>query len=414
MQYKYGLIGEKLGHSFSPMIHAEFGNSEYTLIPLKPEQVKEFIYNTSFQGVNVTIPYKQTVMEYCDYISEEARVIGCVNTLVREQDGTISGYNTDVYGMEQLIHHAQICVEGKKVLILGGGGTSLTARYVAAKMKAREVVFVSRQGPVYYHQLNAHTDTQVIIDTTSVGMYPNNDGVAIDLNMFPICEGVVDVVYNPHASDLILEAKKRGIPCAGGLYMLIAQAWKAAELFAGQQIRKEQARKVYDTVAIHMRNIVLIGMPGSGKSVIGHELAVRLNKTFVDTDKLVEQKAGKSIPEIFRENGELYFRELEKETIAEVAKCSGQIIATGGGAILKEESVRRLKQNGTLYFIERDIHDLDTKGRPLSVSQRTLSKLYEERLPIYTQVADKRMENNTSIDEVVGKIGEDFYKHVGD
>lgn len=414
MQYKYGLIGEKLGHSFSPMIHSQFGNSEYALIPLAPDKVKEFICNTSFKGMNVTIPYKQKVMEYCDYISEEAREIGCVNTLVKEDDGTIRGYNTDVYGMEQLIRRAKISIESKKVLVLGGGGTSLTARYTADKMGAKEVIFVSRRGPIHYEQLSQHSDVQIIIDTTSVGMYPNNDGMAIDLDMFPLCEGVVDVVYNPFSTDLILEAKKRGIPCAGGLYMLVAQAWKAAELFLKEQIAEEEAMRAYHVIGQHMRNVVLVGMPGSGKSVIGQKLSVKLNKTFVDTDKLIEQKVGKTIPDIFREDGEAVFRQFEQEAVAEAAKGSGQIIATGGGAILKEESVQRLRQNGEIYFIDRDMSALATKGRPLLTSQESLRKLYEERLPLYQQVADKIVENNARIEDVVQEIGERFHENFSD
>ena len=408
MQYKYGLIGEKLGHSFSPMIHAQLGNSQYALIPLAPEEVGAFICDTPFLGINVTIPYKQTVMEYCDCLSDEVKEIGCVNTIVKKSDGTICGYNTDAYGMEQLIRKAGILVRGKRVLILGGGGTSLTARYVAKKMGAKEVNVVSRKGPIYYEQLSEYADTQVIIDTTSVGMNPNNDGAVIDLDMFLTCEGVVDVVYNPLSSDLILSAKKRGIPCIGGLYMLVAQAWRAAELFAGREIAETKVEQAYQMVLQHIKNVVLIGMPGSGKSVIGRQLARKLNKTFVDTDNLIEQEAGKTIPEIFKESGESVFRKLEEDIVAQVAKCSGQVIATGGGAILKEESVRRLQQNAVVYFVMRDIEELATNGRPLSTNQEALFKLYEERLPIYTSVADKKIDNNTSVEDTVRKIEEDF------
>ena len=414
MQYKYGLIGEKLGHSFSPMIHSQFGNTQYALISLAPDEVKAFVRDTPFVGVNVTIPYKQTVMEYCDYLSEEAKAIGCVNTLVRDEEGNISGYNTDAYGMEQLIRKAKVSIEAKKVLVLGGGGTSLTARYVANKMGAKEVLFVSRRGPLSYEQLSEHTDVQVIIDTTSVGMYPDNDKMAIDLELFPACEGVIDVVYNPLTSDLIQAAKKRGIPCSGGLYMLVAQAWKAAELFSGEKIAEEKVMQTYHKIGQHIQNVVLIGMPGSGKSVIGKALSVKLNKTFVDTDWLIEQKAGKSIPEIFQRDGEKAFRKLEQEVIAEVAKRPGQIIATGGGAILREENVRRLQQNGRIYFIDREVSLLATTGRPLSASQKDVERLYEERLPIYQRVANKIVENHASMEQVVNEIGEDFHENFSD
>ena len=414
MQVTYGLIGEKLGHSFSPMIHEEFGNDKYTLIPMASDKLKSFICDESFKGVNITIPYKETVMEYCDNISEEAKEIGCVNVLIKNAEGVISGYNTDTYGMMQLLKYAKISVKGKKVLILGGGGTSLTAKYVTKKLKAKEVVVVSRKGPVNYDNLSEHTDTQVIIDTTSVGMYPNNDGTTINLADFPLCEGVIDVVYNPLKSDLILAAEKIGICCAGGLYMLVAQAHKAAELFMDKKISGQEVEMVYHRLERHIKNIVLVGMPGCGKSTIGQKLSSRLNKTFVDTDKLIEQRARKTIAEIFREDTEIEFRKLESEIIAEVAKCSGQIISTGGGVILNDDNVRRLQQNAMVYFIDRDINELATKGRPLSEDQEALQKLYETRLPRYKEAADKIMKNDTSIEAVVRRIGEVFNEDISD
>jgi|GEM_PF-10734 len=355
MKYELGLIGEKLEHSFSPAIFREFGYPEYELVPLHRDEVVDFVKNTPFRGLNVTFPYKETVVRCCDRLSEEAKEIGCVNALVKETDGTISGYNTDVYGIIGALNYAGIELAGKKVLILGGGGTRLTARYAAEKMGAGEVLFVSRKGPLYYEQLSDHRDVQVIIDTTSVGTYPDNDGQLISLSDFPCCEGVFDVVYNPLRTNLLLEARDRKIPCISGLFMLVEQARKAAELFTGEEITKTQAKQVYKLLKQNYINIVMVGMPGSGRNMIGHILEEVSGRKWLDIDTLIEARAGMSIPEIFIDGGEEKFRELESEVIREASKQNGVLISTGSGAVRRKENIHWLRQNGRLYYIDQDM-----------------------------------------------------------
>lgn len=355
MSYLYGLIGEKLGHSFSPIIFREFGYPDYQLVPLPADKVIDFIKNTPFRGMNVTIPYKETVMACCDRLSEDAQEIGCVNALVKEADGSISGYNTDVYGIIGVIRNAGIQIFGKKILVLGGGGTSLTARYAAKKMGASEVLFVSRKGPLTYDGLSEHRDVQVIIDTTSVGMYPDNEGELISLDDFPQCEGVIDVVYNPLRTNLILAAKKRNIPCGDGLFMLVEQARIAAEFFTGETITEMQGKQVYKFLKQKLINIVMVGIPGSGKNMIGKILEDVSGREWVDIDTQIEAKSGKSIQEIFIEGGEERYRELERHVIKETAKQTGLLISTGSGAVRSEENLHWLRQNGRIYYIDRDL-----------------------------------------------------------
>ena len=388
----YGLIGEHLGHSFSAEIHARLGEEPYELKELAPEEVPVFLRQGDFKGINVTIPYKQTVMPFLDEISETARAIGAVNTIVR-RDGKLYGGNTDAAGLEMLLLRTGADFKGKKVLVLGTGGTSKTAVYVARKLGAAQVIRVSRtarEGAVTYAQAAAeHADAQVLINTTPCGMYPHPDECAVDPDLFPKLEAVADAVYNPLRTNLVLEARKRGIPAEGGLFMLAAQAVRAAEAFRGITYPAGTAEKIYKELLREKENMVLVGMPGSGKSTVSAALQETTGRPAVDTDALIEAKAGKTIPEIFREDGEKAFRDLESEVIAEISAKGGQIIATGGGAVLRPGNVNALKRNGRLILLERSADTLvPTADRPLADTREKMDRLWREREPVYRACAD--------------------------
>ena len=388
----YGLIGEHLGHSFSAEIHARLGEEPYELKELPPDEVEAFLREESFQGINVTIPYKQTVIPFLDGISETAKAIGAVNTIVR-RDGRLFGDNTDAAGMTLLLARIGAELKGKKVLILGTGGTSRTAKYVAESLGAAEVIRVSRtareNAVTYEEAAERHRDARILINTTPCGMYPRGGECPVNLDEYPELEAAADAVYNPLRTNLVLEARKRGIPAEGGLFMLTAQAVRAAELFRDRMYPAETADNIYRELLREKENMVLIGMPGSGKSTVSAALQAATGRPAADTDKLIEQKAGKTIPEIFRENGEIVFRDLESEVIREVSARSGQIIATGGGAVLRPENVRTLKQNGRLILLERPAEELiPTADRPLADTQEKMDRLRREREPIYRAAAD--------------------------
>ena len=388
----YGLIGEHLGHSFSAEIHARLGEAPYELKELPPDGVETFLREESFRGINVTIPYKQTVIPFLDGISETAKAIGAVNTIVR-RDGRLFGDNTDAAGMTLLLARIGAEVKGKKVLILGTGGTSRTAKYVAESLSAAEVIRVSRtareDAVTYDEAAERHRDARILINTTPCGMYPRGGECPVDLNDYPDLEAVADAVYNPLRTNLVLEARKRGIKAEGGLFMLTAQAVRAAELFRDRLYPAETAENIFRELLREKENMVLIGMPGSGKSTVSAALQAATGRPAADTDKLIEQKAGKTIPEIFRENGETVFRDLESEVIKEVSARGGQIIATGGGAVLRPENVRTLKQNGRLILLERPAEELiPTADRPLADTQEKMDRLRREREPIYRAAAD--------------------------
>lgn len=388
----YGLIGEHLGHSFSAEIHARLGEEPYELKELAPEEVGPFLERGEFRAINVTIPYKQAVIPYLDGISETARAIGAVNTVVR-RDGKLYGDNTDAAGLAMLLRRTGAEPAGRKVLILGTGGTSLTAKYVASSQGAREVIRVSRsgkEGAVTYEQAAAeHADAEILINTTPCGMYPRCGECPADLDLFPALKAVADAVYNPLRTNLVLEARRRGIPAEGGLFMLTAQAVRAAELFRDTEYPPETADRIFRQLMRDKENMVLIGMPGSGKSTVSAALHARTGRPVVDTDALVEQKAGKPIPEIFREDGEKAFRDLESEVVAEVSARGGQVIATGGGAVLRPENVTALKRNGRLILLERPAGELTpTADRPLADTRDKMDRLWREREPVYRAAAD--------------------------
>lgn len=388
---KYGCIGKKLTHSFSKEIHAKLADYDYELMELTEEEIAPFFAQKDFAAINVTIPYKQTVIPYLDAISPVARRIGAVNTIVN-RDGKLYGHNTDYYGMKALIEKVDIDLTGKKVLVLGTGGTSKTARVLAADLGASEILTVSRRKTeeyiTYEEAVRVHADAQVIINTTPVGMYPNCEPKPIDIACFPGLEGVIDAVYNPLRTNLVLDARERGIKAEGGLYMLVMQAVVAVERFLETSIPKETADQVFASVYASKENIVLTGMPGSGKSTVGRLLDLD-GFTFVDTDSEIETRYGCSIRELIEAKGEAYFRDVEAEVIREVSSESCRVISTGGGAILREENVRCLRRNGKLFFLNAPVSRLQaTESRPLSDTEEKLRKLYAERMPIYLETAD--------------------------
>lgn len=410
----YGLLGEKLSHSYSPEIHKELGDYDYRLYNVAPEELESFLLTGDFQGLNVTIPYKKAVIPFCAELSPLARKIGSVNTIIRREDGTLFGDNTDYFGFAYMAEKAGISFADKKILVLGSGGTFLTAKAVMEDADAREIVLVSRTGEVNYSNLNLHTDADIIVNTTPIGMYPDNGEKLLTLSDFPKCSGVIDVIYNPMSTALILEAKKLNIPCTGGFPMLVAQAVKSAELFTGKDIPDYRTGEIIHKLANKVFNLILIGMPGAGKTSIGAEIAKILRKPFLDMDTIIAEEAGKSIPEIFATQGEGAFREMEKDLAAKIGKERGAVIATGGGSILNPLNQDALMQNGKIYFIERELSLLARDGRPLSKDLETLQKMYEERLPIYNACADAKMQNDKTIIDAAVKIAEDFCENIGD
>ena len=382
------LIGRKLGHSLSPEIHKYLGSYTYDLCPMEPEELDGFFASTDFRGMNVTIPYKKEVVKYCAELSDAARRIGCVNTISRRRDGSLYGDNTDYYGFSYMARSAGISFAGKKTLVLGSGGASLTARLVAADEGASEVVVISRTGENNYGNLDRHADADIIINCTPVGMYPDNGKRVIDLSLFPRLSGVLDMIYNPARTPLLLDAEKRGIKNSNGLPMLVAQAAKSAEYFRRNENMKPDVPEICKSVAAEQLNIVLVGMPGCGKSTIAGILAGAMGREAVDTDEMVKRRAGRSIPDIFARDGEEVFRDLESECVADAAKERGRVIATGGGAVLRRENREALRGNSAVVFLERPIEDLSTGGRPLSRDIETLKKMYAQRLPLYRETAD--------------------------
>lgn len=397
-----GLLGRKLGHSYSPQIHNLLGDYSYVLFEKEPEELENFLKNGDFSGLNVTIPYKKEVIPYLSELSPTAQKMGCVNTVLRRSDGTLYGHNTDYFGFTSLVRHAGLSVAGKKVLVLGSGGASNTAVAALKDLGASPVV-ISRSGENNYGNLHLHRDAAAIVNTTPVGMYPNTGVSPIDLGLFPHLEGVLDVIYNPARTQLLLDAEKLGIPRENGLWMLVAQAKEAAEVFTGRKIPDEVIEKIYRQLSHQMKNIVLIGMPGCGKTTIGTLLAEKLGRTLADADEKIIALAGKSIPDIFAQDGEPTFRDWETKALTELGKQSGLVIATGGGCVTQKRNYPLLHQNGYLVWLERDCSVLPTDGRPLSQAN-DLGKMYAARKPLYEAFADIRVENTDTPEKTVQKI----------
>ncbi|MBQ7557936.1 MAG: hypothetical protein IJT00_07720 [Lachnospiraceae bacterium] len=393
---KYGLIGRRLPHSFSKEIHGMIGSYEYELRELEPEELESFFRERDFLGINVTIPYKEAVMRYLDDISGRAMRVGCVNTVVN-RGGKLYGYNTDIDGLTGSIEILGADISGSKVLILGTGATSKTAFCAVSDMGAGEIIKVSRnperngQGTVSYEEaVTEHHDASLIINCTPCGMFPDNGSVPIDLEPFTSLLGVLDCVYNPLRTRLVQNARAFGIPAGGGMYMLAEQAVKASERFADTEYPSGLTEEIYKRVLREKENIVLTGMPGSGKTSVAEILGKRLGKKVFDTDLLIVEKAGMPVTEIFRIYGEKEFRNMETEVIEEVSKKTGVIISTGGGAVLRDGNVRMLKQNGRIIFLDREPGELVPTGtRPLADTSEKIMKLYEERLPVYRKAADE-------------------------
>ncbi len=405
---EYGLIGERLPHSYSPLIHKAIGDYPYALCELPREALASFFEKRDFSAVNVTIPYKEAVIPYLDEISPAAAAIGAVNTVVK-RGGRLLGYNTDFPGMRTLIERKGVSLQGKKVLILGTGGTAKTARAVSAALGAKSIVTVSRRKSeatvTYEEAITLHTDAAVLINTTPVGMYPAIEGQPIPLDPFPALEAVFDAVYNPLRTDLIMEARERGLICDGGLYMLAAQAVFAASHFFDREPREGEIERVYQSVLKKMQSIVFIGMPSSGKSTIGRLLSERLDRPFLDSDDCLKETLPTTIADYIKKEGEGAFRDKETEVIRRLSEKGGAVIATGGGAVLRKENIRLLKKNGLVVFLDRPLSSLTpTSDRPLSSSPEALSALYERRYPLYCEAADLHLDGRGTPGEITDRL----------
>ncbi len=400
---KCGLLGRTLGHSYSPQIHQKLGSYSYSLFEKEPQELEHFLRHGDFKGLNVTIPYKKEVIPYLDALSPTAKKLGAVNTVLRQPDGKLIGHNTDYFGFQTMLKASGIPVAGKKVLVCGSGGASNTAQAVLREAGAK-VVVLSRSGPDNYQNLSKHWDAALIVNTTPLGMYPNVEEAAIEnLDQFPKLEGVLDVIYNPARTKLLLEAEKRGLPAVNGLLMLVAQAKESAEWFTGAPIDDGCIGTIYQELRRQMENIVLIGMPGSGKTTVGKMLARELGREFVDADAVLEQRAGRPITQIIPLEGEAVFRAMETEVLQDLGKRSGLVLATGGGCVTRPENYDALHRNGTIVWLRRPTALLPTEGRPLSQAGR-LEELYQKRAPLYTAFGDLTAENGGTPQETVEEI----------
>ncbi len=402
----YGLVGRTLGHSWSAPIHGALGNEAYRLIELEPEELAPFLSRPDIAGLNVTIPYKRDVVPHCDELSDDARAIGSVNTIVRNEDGQLIGHNTDAFGFGYLLDSAGISVAGEKVLVFGDGGASATVQWVLGERGA-EVVVVSRSGPVTYADLDDHRDAGILINTTPLGMSPDVERMPVDPGGFPEATAAVDLIYNPFRTVFLQRAQDAGMRTADGLSMLVAQAVRAHELFFDTEVPRTGIERIIRDLRTSMTNIVLVGMPGSGKSTIGSLLGELSERPVLDTDAMIVERSGTPIPEIFASHGEPHFRELEHEAVREATSQHGAIIVTGGGAVLSEKNRALLRSSGLVYFLERDIDVLPRDGRPLS-QNADLKGMYERRKPLYEAAADIVISNDRDPEAVAESIWRGF------
>ena len=405
---KCGLLGGKLGHSYSPQIHGMLADYEYLLYEKTQEELSEFLLHSDVCGLNVTIPYKKTVIPFCAELSPRAQRLGAVNTLVRRSDGTLVGHNTDYFGFETLLHHSGLSVSGKKALVLGSGGASATAVTVLQD-HGSDVIVISRSGENNYQNLGRHRDAALIVNATPVGMYPGNGAAPLSLDEFPKLEGVLDMVYNPARTALLLQAEERGIPAANGLLMLVAQAKESAEWFLGKPISQDVIPKITRKLRSQMENIILIGMPGSGKTTVSSILQQKTGRKTVDSDEAFLARFGRTPAQTITEDGEAAFRQLEGQLLAELGKLSGIVLATGGGCVTVPENYPLLHQNGTLFYLQRSLDLLPLDGRPISRSTG-VEALFQKRDPLYRQYADHLIDNNglpeAAADQIMSILGE--------
>ena len=399
-----GLLGRKLAHSYSPQIHKDLGSYTYDLFELESDALESFLQSKDFKGLNVTIPYKKAVIPYCDTLTPIAQKLGAVNTIVCSEDGRLTGHNTDYFGFASMLQKSGLCIKNKKALVLGSGGASNTVVCVLEEQGAN-VVVISRSGENNYDNLHLHEDAALIVNATPVGMYPNTEESPVDLSAFPDLEGVLDLIYNPANTALLQQAQARNIVAINGLWMLVAQAKESAEWFIGEPIPDYKISEIYNKLSLQMRNIVLIGMPGCGKTTIGKQLALELNRSFVDSDLELESRYKATIPDIFKTQGESVFREYESSVLADLGKSGGNVLATGGGCITIPKNYPSLHQNGIIIWIRRNIDVLPTEGRPLS-QINNLQSMYDVRRPLYEKFADHIVDNNGSIEQTITRIYE--------
>lgn len=404
MSRSFGLLGRTLGHSWSPRIHGLLGQYEYTLQEIEPEALAGFLRDTELGGMNVTIPYKRDVVPFCASLSPAAQSIGSVNTLIRRADGW-HGDNTDYDGFLAMAAQCAVDYRGRKALVFGTGGASLAVKAALKTLGCDPIVSISRSGPDNYDNLERHADAEILVNTTPLGMYPNTGASPVDPGRFPGCKAVLDVVYNPVRTKLLLDAEVLGIPHAGGLTMLVAQARRSAELFAETTIPDERVNEIVHILEREMENIVLIGMPGCGKSAVGRRLARALDRPFIDADEYLVQQAGMTIPEIFAAEGEEGFRRRETAVLEELGKRSGLILATGGGCVTRAENYPLLHQNGRIFWIRRDLRHLPTAGRPLS-QKSSPAALYKQRKDLYRAFADHIVDSDEVFDHTLNQIME--------
>lgn len=400
---EFGLLGEHLAHSFSPAIHRQLGDYDYQLVELSPEQVGPFLRQGQFRGLNVTIPYKKTAIRFCDQLSPAAQRIGSVNTIIKGPDGTLYGDNTDYDGFLYLLRSAGAQIRGKKALVLGSGGASLTVHAVLSDLGVGQAVGISRKGPDNYENLERNQDAELIVNATPVGMYPNVEASPVDLAQFPHCGQVFDLIYNPSRTRFLLDGARRGMLWANGLGMLVAQAKTAAERFLGQTIQDSKVAEITACIERQTLNLLLIGMPGCGKTTIGQALARRLGRPLEDIDQHIVANSGCSIPEIFSWEGEESFRSREHQALCQLAKQSGKVIACGGGIVTKRENWDPIRQNSTVIYLRRDLELLPTDGRPVS-QFHSLEELYRQRAPLYSQLADLTVDNQGTVEETADEI----------
>lgn len=410
---EYGLIGKKLGHSFSKEIHAAFSRYRYELKEIPEDRVVEFLSNKDFKGINVTIPYKETVIPYLNFVSDQARKIGSVNTVIN-RNGLLYGYNTDYFGFNYMLRRAGISVGGKVVAILGTGGASKTAKFALSDAGAKEIITVSRRGDVNYENIKSRKDLQIIINASPAGMYPDNGTCLIDLEDFPSLEGVADMVYNPYVTELLYMARCKGVKSVNGLPMLVAQAKYACELFADCNVPDCETEKIIKAVRKQTANITLIGMPGSGKTSVGKAVARILKRNFIDADSEFEKTFGISAGDYIETYGETAFRARESEVLAEISKESRKVISTGGGAVKIPKNVKNIKSNSVTVWIKRDIEKLAVNGRPLSRNGAELENMYSERAPLYGTASDIEVDNNGSLKDTVDALINELDKYDGE